>query len=56
MENTESKQWYAQNFDCSETFSQLIPDLEGTETKVGNLSRQMSVSMDAVEAFCKEHL
>ena len=55
MENTESKQWYAQNFDCSETFSQLIPDLEGTEAKTDNLSRQMSVSMDAVEAFCKEH-
>jgi non-ribosomal peptide synthetase component F len=55
MENTESKQWYAQNFDCSDTFSQLIPDLEGTETKVGNLSRQMSVSIDAIEAFCKEH-
>lgn len=22
------KQWYAQNFDCGDTFSQLIPDLE----------------------------
>ena len=51
MENTESKQWYAQNFDCSETFSQLIPDIEGTEIEAGELSRQMSVSIDAVEAF-----
>ena len=54
MENTESKQWYAQNFDCSETFSQLIPDIEGTETEAGKLSRQMSVSIDAVEAFCRK--
>ena len=55
MKNTESKQWYAQNFDCSDTFSQLIPDLEGIETKVGSLSRKMSISIDAVEAFCKTH-
>ena len=55
MKNTESKQWYAQNFDCSETFSQLLPDIEGTEIEAGKLSRQMSVSIDTVEAFCKEH-
>ncbi|MBO6098844.1 MAG: AMP-binding protein, partial [Prevotella sp.] len=51
----ESKQWYAQNFDCSDTFSQLIPDLEGTEPKEGRLSRKMGVSLDAVEDYCKKH-
>ena len=51
----EGKQWYAENFDCSETFSQLIPDLEETEPEVSSLSREMSVSPDAVEAFCKKH-
>ena len=35
----EGKQWYAENFDCSETFSQLIPDLEETEPEVSSLSR-----------------
>lgn len=39
----EGKQWYAENFDCSETFSQLIPDLEETEPEVSSLSREMSV-------------
>ena len=51
----ESKQWYAQNFDCSDTFSQLIPDLEGTEKEIGLLRRKMSVSLEAIDAFCKKH-
>ena len=51
----ESKQWYAQNFDCSDTFSQLIPDLEGTEKEIGLLRRKMSVSLEAIDAFCKRH-
>ena len=25
----EDRLWYAQHFDCSDTFTQLIPDLEG---------------------------
>jgi NRPS condensation-like uncharacterized protein len=28
----ECKQWYARNFDCSDTFSQLIPDREGSDS------------------------
>jgi len=51
----ESRQWYAVNFDCSETFSQLIPDLEGTESGVGVVSRLLNVSPDAVDAYCREH-
>ena len=47
----EDKQWYAENFDCSDTFSQLIPDLENPSSEIGFVSRQLSASMEAVEAF-----
>ena len=49
------KQWYAQNFDCSDTFSQLIPDLEGNESEIGAFERKMSVSLETIDAFCKTH-
>ena len=51
----EDKQWYAQNFDCSDTFSQLIPDLEGKELEIGAFKRKMSVSLESIDAFCKKH-
>ena len=51
----ECKQWYARNFNCSDTFSQLMPDKEEAESKVGILSREMGVSHQAVDAYCKEH-
>ena len=51
----EDKQWYAQNFDCSDTFSQLIPDLEGTESEIGATRRKMSVSLADIDSFCKTH-
>ena len=51
----EDKQWYAQNFDCGDCYSPLLPDLEETEPKEGLMSRTMSVSTESVEAFCKEH-
>ncbi len=51
----EDKQWYAQNFDCSDTFSQLIPDLEGTESEIGAFKRKMSVRLKDIDAFCKTH-
>ena len=51
----EDKQWYAQNFDCSDTFSQLIPDLEGRESEIGALKRKMSVSLESIDVFCKTH-
>ena len=49
----ESKQWFAQNFDCGDTFTQLIPDLEGTERAEGSLVRPLSIDQEKVEAFCK---
>ena len=51
----EDKQWYAQNFDCSDTFSQLIPDMEGTEFEIGSFKRKMNVSLESIDAFCKKH-
>ena len=49
----EGKQWYAQNFDCGDTFTQLMPDLEIPEHTDANKLRVLSVEMDRVDAFCK---
>jgi amino acid adenylation domain-containing protein len=50
-----AKQWYAQNFDCGDTFTQLLPDLEESEHAEASLLRTLSVSLDTVEAFCQEN-
>ena len=50
----EDKKWYAENFDCSDCYSPLLPDLEGEESTEGLLTRTMAVGIDAVDAFCKE--
>ena len=50
----EDKKWYTENFDCSDTYSPLLPDLEGEEPTEGLLTRTMTVGIDAVDAFCKE--
>ena len=50
----EGKQWYAQNFDCSDCFTQLIPDLEEPEHSEASLVRTLDVEMAVVDAFCKE--
>jgi amino acid adenylation domain-containing protein len=49
----EGKQWYAQNFDCGDTFTQLIPDLEGTERSEANMVRVLNIDKGKVEDFCK---
>ena len=49
----EDKQWYAQNFDCGDCYSSLLPDLEEEEHKEGLLTREMEVDTSAVDAFCK---
>ena len=49
----EDKQWYAQNFDCGDTFTQLIPDLEGTERHEANMVRVLNIDKGKVEEFCK---
>ena len=51
----EGKQWYAQNFDCGDTFTQLMPDLEIAEHAEASQLRTLSVNMSQVDAFCKEH-
>ena len=49
----EGKQWYAQNFDCGDTFTQLMPDLEIPEQKDGQKFRILNTDMGRVDAFCK---
>ncbi|MBR1803751.1 MAG: amino acid adenylation domain-containing protein, partial [Muribaculaceae bacterium] len=55
-DNTEAfeqdKQWYAQQFDCSDTFTQLMPDLEIPEHAEASLLRVLNTSMERVDAFC----
>ena len=47
----EDKKWYAENFDCSDTFSQLIPDLEKPSSETGALTKELSISIDTIESF-----
>ena len=49
----EGKQWYAQNFDCSDTFTQLMPDLDIPEHSDAHKVRILGTDMDRVDAFCK---
>ncbi|MBQ6680811.1 MAG: amino acid adenylation domain-containing protein [Prevotella sp.] len=51
----EGKQWYAQNFDCGDTSTLLIPDLEGTERTEANAIRMLSVDKEKIETFCKSN-
>ncbi len=51
----QDKQWYAEHFDCGDTYSPLLPDLEGTEAKEGLLTRTMAVSVGRIEDYCREH-
>ncbi|MBR1800885.1 MAG: amino acid adenylation domain-containing protein [Bacteroidaceae bacterium] len=51
----EDKKWYAENFDCGDTDSPLLGDLEEDGPKEGLLTRTMSVGTDAVDAFCKDN-
>jgi amino acid adenylation domain-containing protein len=50
----EGKHWYAQNFDCGDCFTQLIPDLEEPEHSEASMVRTLDVEMAQVDAFCKE--
>ena len=49
----EAKQWYAQNFDCGDTFTQLFPDLDIPEHTTAYKLRILDTDMDRVDAFCK---
>ena len=50
-----AKQWYGQNFDCGDCFTQLLPDLETDGRAEAAMTRSLQVSLDAVEVFCKRH-
>ena len=47
------KAWYAAHFDCSDTYSPLLTDLEEDTPKEGKQTRQLTLESAAVEAFCK---
>ena len=51
----EGKQWYAQNFDCGDTFTQLLPDREIPGQSDAHLVRILNIDMDRVDAFCKDN-
>ena len=51
----EAKQWYAANFDCSDTFTQFMPDVEATEHTEDSMVRVMSIDMARVDDYCKRH-
>ena len=50
----QAKQWYSSQFDCDDTFTQLIPDLEDPVHREASLLRTLHVDMARVDAFCKE--
>ena len=51
----EAKEWYAKNFDCGDTFTQLLPDREESELKEASLLRTLSTDMNRVEQFCQQN-
>ena len=51
----DAKKWYAANFDCGDTFTQLIPDLENPIHSEASLLRTLGIDMARVDAFCKEN-
>ena len=51
----EAKEWYAKNFDCGDTFTQLLPDREESELKEASLLHTLSTDMNRVEQFCQQN-
>ena len=49
----EDKKWYAENFDCGDCYSPLLPDRDDKQFVDALLTRKMAVDMDRVDAFCK---
>ena len=48
----EGKRWYAQNFDCGDTSTPVLPDLEGSAHSEDSLVRVLSIPMNRVNDFC----
>ena len=51
----EAKQWYAQNFDCGDCYSPLLPDQEGGEPQEELMTRTLGTATARVEDFCRAH-
>ena len=49
----EDKKWYAENFDCGDCYSPLLPDCDDKQFVDALLTRTMAVDRDRVDAFCK---
>ena len=49
QEFEEAKQWYAQQFDCGDTFTQFMPDLEGETHTEDHLARTLGLDLSEVE-------
>ena len=51
----EGKQWYAQTFDCGDTFTPLAPDLEIEAHSEASMVRTLAIDTALVDSFCKEN-
>ena len=51
----EAKKWFAANYDCGDTFTQFVPDLEEPEYREGQLLRTLSVDLGRVDEYCKKN-
>ena len=51
----EGKQWYAQNFDCSDCYTPLMPDLDEPVHSEASMVRTLSIDMTRVDQFCKDN-
>ena len=49
------KEWYSKTFDCGDTSTPLLPDLEAPGASEGHLLRTLDVEMSRLDAFCKEN-
>ena len=50
-----AKKWFAANFDCGDTFTQFVPDLEEPDYREGQLLRTLSVDLGRVDEYCKNN-
>ncbi len=50
-----AKRWYAVNFDCSDTYTPLLPDKEEEVVGEAHLLRTLSTDMNRVEEFCQRN-
>jgi len=51
----EGKKWYAENFENSDTYTQLTPDLEIPGLKEAIYERTLTIPVEKLDAFCKEN-